>query len=191
MFWGFVFLVWACHAWGACYGACSSPLSLPMASFPSVDSLVGPFSSWLHPFPFYPLWCDLFSTFCCGEFVLPVFGLLSRLLYCGCYAGVSMGWSEPKTLLLHHLPWKSYYLSIFKSFVYLFLTCPGLIFPPFYLEALNLIYFLKVYLSWKREYEWKKEKRKRRERIPSRFCAVSVEPNSGLDLKNHNIMIWA
>ena len=32
---------------------------------------------------------------------------------------------------------------------------------------------------------------KGRERIPSRFCAVSIEPNSGLDLMNHEIMTGA
>ena len=33
--------------------------------------------------------------------------------------------------------------------------------------------------------------RARKERIPSRLCTVSTEPNAGLKLMNHEIMTWA
>ena len=33
-----------------------------------------------------------------------------------------------------------------------------------------------------------RERERERERIPSRLCAVSTEPNSGLELINHEIM---
>ena len=36
--------------------------------------------------------------------------------------------------------------------------------------------------------EWQREKDTERERIPSRLCAVSMEPNGGLELKNQEIM---
>ena len=61
-----------------------------------------------------------------------------------------------------------------------------------------LIYLFNVYLFWERERERKSEhmsrgraERERRERIPSRLHAVSVEPDVGLDFMNCEIMTWA
>ena len=49
-----------------------------------------------------------------------------------------------------------------------------------------LFYFFKfIYL---REREWGRGRERGRERIPSRFHAVSAEPNVGLELTNREIM---
>ena len=37
----------------------------------------------------------------------------------------------------------------------------------------------------------RERERERRERIPSRPCAVSTEPDAGLELMNCEIMTWA
>ena len=38
---------------------------------------------------------------------------------------------------------------------------------------------------------WGRGKREREERIPSRLCAISTEPDVGLELMNCEIMTWA
>ena len=49
--------------------------------------------------------------------------------------------------------------------------------------------YLNVYLFW--ESVWVGERKRGRERIPSRLHAASKKPNMGLELTNHEIMIWA
>ena len=44
---------------------------------------------------------------------------------------------------------------------------------------------------FKRGREHVRGREKGRERIPSRFCAVSAEPNVGLEPTNHKITNWA
>ena len=38
------------------------------------------------------------------------------------------------------------------------------------------------------EHKQGRERKRKRERIPSRLCTVSTEPNMGLELTNHEIM---
>ena len=55
---------------------------------------------------------------------------------------------------------------------------------------LVLFFFFQVYLfiMFLRESRQKRDRERGRERIPSRLCAVRAEPNTGLDLMNHEIM---
>ena len=41
--------------------------------------------------------------------------------------------------------------------------------------------------GWGRR-EGKRERERERERIPSRFCAVNAEPDTGLELSSHEIV---
>ena len=54
------------------------------------------------------------------------------------------------------------------------------------------MFFKFIYFEREREHEWRwGGERERRERIPSRLHTVSMEPDVGLELMNHEIMIWA
>ena len=59
-------------------------------------------------------------------------------------------------------------------------------------EGLLSLFFL-MFISWEKESIHKQGKGKERgvQRIPSRLCADSREPNEGLELTNHEIMTWA
>ena len=59
------------------------------------------------------------------------------------------------------------------------------------LTTISPYFFLKVHLFILKEGDRQRDREKRRERIPSRFCTVSVEPDMGLKLTNHEPMTWA
>ena len=67
--------------------------------------------------PFYPLQRGLFSTFSCGESLLPVFGSLSGYLHWyGYYPSVSVRWGEFRFFWFCYLPRTSAFsLSILPS----------------------------------------------------------------------------
>ena len=48
-----------------------------------------------------------------------------------------------------------------------------------------------MFVYFEREHEQGRGSEKGRERIPSRLCAASTEPDIGLELKNCEIMTWA
>ena len=52
----------------------------------------------------------------------------------------------------------------------------------------NLIYFFNVYLLFEIEREWGRGRERGRQRIPSRLCTVSTEPNMGLELMKREMM---
>ena len=53
-----------------------------------------------------------------------------------------------------------------------------------------ILFFLSLFILREREraHKWGRGRKKGRERIPSKPCAVSTEPNMGLDLTNLEIM---
>ena len=76
---GFVFPVWVPVPGVRGVMVCFSPSSAPPLFLPPSYSPAGPFSSQLHFYLLYPLWCALLSMHSCGESVLPIFGLFSGL----------------------------------------------------------------------------------------------------------------
>ena len=52
---------------------------------------------------------------------------------------------------------------------------------------LFVFFFFNVYLFSRRRGAREREREKERERFPSRLCAVGSEPDTGLDLMNHEI----
>ena len=58
---------------------------------------------------------------------------------------------------------------------------------------LCIFFFKLIYLFWERQREnkWGRGRESGRDRIPSRFCAVSMESDVGLKLTNHEILTWA
>ena len=47
---------------------------------------------------------------------------------------------------------------------------------------------LFIYLGGEYTHEWGRGREREGERIPSRLCAVSTQPDSGLSLSNHEIV---
>lgn len=105
MLWGYIFPMWVHCAWSAWCEGLFSPLSKPPASLlPPTGIPMGLFSFPSPPCPSHP---RVWSTFSCGEVVLPWGQSLGYLPWCGCYVVVAMGGGELRVLLLYHLPLKS------------------------------------------------------------------------------------
>ena len=77
--------------------------------------------------------------------------------------------------------WRSYFFILFYFILFYFIL--------FYF----ILFFKFIYLFWERERAREEEGRKRGEERASQAgsCAVSVEPNGGLELMNYDIMTWA
>ena len=56
---------------------------------------------------------------------------------------------------------------------------------------MNLFLFEFIYLFLRESTVGEGQRKRRRERIPSRLCTASAKPNSGLKPTNYEIMIWA
>lgn len=94
---------------------CFSPLCRPEASLPPAESPESLSGSWPCLHPYYLLQCDLFSVFCCGQSVLPVFGSLSGLFTpTWMLSRCILGWSELRILLLPTFSWKSAVFFFYK-----------------------------------------------------------------------------
>ena len=93
---------------------CFSPLCRPEASLPPAESPESLSGSWPCLHPYYLLQCDLFSVFCCGQSVLPVFGSLSGLFTpTWMLSRCILGWSELR-ILLPTFSWKSAVFFFYK-----------------------------------------------------------------------------
>ena len=62
-----------------------------------------------------------------------------------------------------------------------------------YTGVVKVFFFKFIYLFWEREHEWAQagEGQKEGDGIPSRLCAISTEPDVGLEPTNCEIMTWA
>ena len=57
---------------------------------------------------------------------------------------------------------------------------------------LNTLYFFIIFSIMKvHGHELERDRERGREIIPRRFCALSIEPDTGLNLMNHEIMTSA
>ena len=75
-------------------------------------------------------------------------------------------------------------LKVNIEYIHLYITCDFIL-----MTKLLILIFSSIYLFILREREHEKGEAERgRERIPSRFCAVSAEPDPRLHLTNHEIM---
>ena len=54
-----------------------------------------------------------------------------------------------------------------------------------------VIYFLSLFIYLERESVWQGQRKRVRERVPSRLRTVSTEPDVGLVLMNHEVMTGA